>query len=84
MATFQGMQVVEVRLSGLIALTRTHQLEFVRIQGAIVKLLSARFRPTSFVKPTGGNATGGADFAHKSEHYSAAAMCFLFLGVFLH
>lgn len=60
------MQVAEVRLSGLIALTRTHQLEFVGIQGAIVKLLSARFRPTSIVKPTGGNATGGADFARVS------------------
>ena len=31
-----------------------------------MKLLSARFRPTSFVKPTGGNATGGADFARVS------------------
>ena len=31
-----------------------------------MKLLSARFRLTSFVKPTGGNATGGADFARVS------------------
>ncbi|XP_015760402.1 PREDICTED: uncharacterized protein LOC107339599 isoform X3 [Acropora digitifera] len=53
MATFQGMQVAEVRLSGLIALTRTHQLEFVRTRGAIVKLLSIRFRSLWIVKPTG-------------------------------
>ena len=31
-----------------------------------MKLLSIRFRPTWIVKPTGDNATSGADFARVS------------------